>query len=527
MHNSLTLDFLASYPFLTPAHVDLVRTHKNPDDLAMAFACLYQAQLLTEEHQGLVFASARPDKLAEAFYYLQKAGLFTAANRNLIVNHPSFAELGNIFFYLHEAQILTQKKFEQIVAQAHLESLKDVLLYLRYARIFTPENFSLLMEPRHHFLWRQEIYEHIWAHIPHVLLTNDNFQRLLTASRQPNPKAAIMRVRDWILQAHLTDEMVPHLNVAQSTHTASVHRMVSLAAVKLMDNYGLGLNFLHHLHIIQDWVESLFHSTKHEAAKRYLRWIMTNDVQFRDPSGVSIQELLVLSYVAIHDEQKRSCSLEDAKALYIEALYEIQRGYNLNDLGVDQGGEDVPICIAGGFNKLMEKLTGIHPDVEVYYVSHQAAYFKFPLLAKAHALAYLNAMPSNTAKDYRNIKAIVTRLQMDGSLESIWQAIKAGVKAQLWEEFAEAYAYHEHDPRFVSLLDNGVYLNAPDLSGMETALMGTLGFEAYLAEQARICFAANPMLSFLQQHGLWANRHANPKAQEHFDKHYGLTIVAR
>ena len=76
MQNSVNLDVLAIYPFLTQEHADLALSHKKPEDLVIALACLHQAQLLTDEHQALVFASAHPDKLAEVFYSLKKGGAF-------------------------------------------------------------------------------------------------------------------------------------------------------------------------------------------------------------------------------------------------------------------------------------------------------------------------------------------------------------------------------------------------------------------------------------------------------------------
>jgi hypothetical protein len=42
-----------------------------------------------------------------------------------------------------------------------------------------------------------------------------------------------------------------------------------------------------------------------------------------------------LAFTAIHDETKRQGTLEDALALFVEGLYEIQRGDNLNEDGID------------------------------------------------------------------------------------------------------------------------------------------------------------------------------------------------
>jgi hypothetical protein len=53
----------------------------------------------------------------------------------------------------------------------------------------------------------------------------------------------------------------------------------------------------------------------------------------------------------------------------VQGLYEIQRDGNLDAFGRDRGGYDSRICISGTFNKLVEKLNGIHEDVSFYYIT--------------------------------------------------------------------------------------------------------------------------------------------------------------
>jgi hypothetical protein len=55
----------------------------------------------------------------------------------------------------------------------------------------------------------------------------------------------------------------------------------------------------------------------------------------------------------------------------------------------------------------MEKLNGIHADVEVYYITPAGAAAKFPRLAAAHAITYLQSLATPvTAEDYLSIKKL-------------------------------------------------------------------------------------------------------------------------
>ena len=68
-------------------------------------------------------------------------------------------------------------------------------------------------------------------------------------------------------------------------------------------------------------------------------------------------ELLALSWLAVNDNGVRTGSFDDAKNQFIEGLYEIQRGYNLSEAGVDLHGSDVFICSGGTFNKVSDPAT--------------------------------------------------------------------------------------------------------------------------------------------------------------------------
>ncbi len=113
---------------------------------------------------------------------------------------------------------------------------------------------------------------------------------------------------------------------------------------------------------------------------------------YTDPtSGVNTRELLALSWLAVNDDGVRTGSFDDAKNQFIEGLYEIQRGYNLSEAGVDLHGSDVFICSGGTFNKLLEKLSGVHPDVTIEFITPELAALKLPIIVKEEVVSYLAA----------------------------------------------------------------------------------------------------------------------------------------
>lgn len=186
------------------------------------------------------------------------------------------------------------------------------------------------------------------------------------------------------------------------------------------------------------------------AARTCLERILGPDYHFEDTSSqVSTQQLLVLFWLAIHDQSRRQGTLEDAQVQLIEGLYEIQRGYNLTEQGIDEGGSDRPICSAGTFNKLVEKLNGIHSEVEVLFITHEVARLKFPNIVKEEAETYLkHSSLSNDAWE---------KLKEDG-VEVIWEHLKPKVEQRILDEFSPIYEDRKNT-KFNELMAQGIYVD--------------------------------------------------------------------
>jgi len=501
---------------------------------------------LSQDNFNAVVFSTEYD-LKQILFYLHKAGILTQRAFDLVINHRRASDLSFALYSLRMGGLLTQTYFELVVTSVNPREMVDALDWLAYegtlnqlnlvlltthvyptelalglsslqkAGILTPENQTALATSRYAIPIAKMIRNTIPAH----LLTQENFERLLTAARHANSLADVQRIVDQIIGVDVMINVqavppAPAYNSAQSTHTASVHRLVSESAIKLQNSYGLSFNLEEKINELKVYVNRLADTPKHHAAKTCIKRITRANYTFTDSSGVSILQLLALAYVAIHDEVKRKddsgtkVSLDDAKALFLEGLYEIQRGYNLDDVGNDMGGEDRPICLAGTFNKLMEKLNGIHQDVSVYYITHSGASSKFPKLAKAHASSYLQSIASpETACDYQNVKKLLDSLKNNKTLEPIWDNIKSGIDQALWEEFSEAYNHHRHDKRFEALIAYGHQCGLPNLDEIEIKLNASSGYQAYIIAQAQVGRQAN---------SLWIHQPQTQESQQDLDE---------
>jgi hypothetical protein len=470
----------------------LVANHTNPDDL-----CTMLSRFLTHENLALVASHANPRILNWALCSLQKARILTQPNLELVANHARPDVLARALSSLQKDRILTQPNLELVATHARPDVLAYSLSHLQQAGILNQQSIAALVTPNHAALLTIEAHDRIWGRIPNHLLTTVNFQRLLTAAEHANPMEELQRIVNQILGVQAGAGHAAAFNPSQSTHTASVHESVSASAVRLRNSYGNPLNLEEKIIEIKVYIDGLDNTPEHQAAKRCIERITAADYSFTDPiSQVSTRQLLALAYTAIHDIDRCSASLEDAKALFVEGLYESQRGYNIEFGQGPEQGQDAPICVAGTFNKVMEKLNRIHTDVELVFITHEGASSKFQRLAQEHAKDYLQTqVESINTGNHQSVQDLLERLNAAVSLEPIWDAIKTQVQTQLWDEFSKAYGNNPEDARFLALIDHGIDVPFTDVSALETALIASTGDQA---SPAQACES-------VAQHGLWAS----------------------
>ncbi|HEY2567374.1 MAG TPA: hypothetical protein VGH95_06700 [Candidatus Aquirickettsiella sp.] len=400
---------------------------------------------------------------------LNSVSLLNEENFNSYKDITLYTEVSLSFEYLHKAGgFLNQESFNFIIQ--HSSKWAAISPILRTLRIFN----QISNIP-------QEFYERLLdpdrsPHLCKVIntLNNDNqvtllyeltlpiLDELIELIQQNNGIDLVRRHVNQLLGVRQGDAQ--HVvNPEQSTHTDSVHFSVSSSAQKLFNRYKNELSdqkVREILNKISDDLANLPDSNKKEAAKKCVQRIAEGSVgTYIDPdSQVSTKQLLILSHLARNDDKNRMGNLEDANKQFIDGLYEIQRGYNLSETGVDNGqGADKPICSAGTFNKLMEKLHGIHSDVKLLFITKATAALKLPIIVREETHAYLTRLSNSKA-----INELIDQLQREG-VEEIWGKIKPQVEARLFEEFKSLYDNKE-DLRFTELVNFGIYAPLGDLN---------------------------------------------------------------
>jgi hypothetical protein len=250
-----------------------------------------------------------------------------------------------------------------------------------------------------------------------------------------------------------------------------------------------------------------------------------NEYPYTDPkSRVTIKQLLALSWCAIHDNDLREGTLDDAKQLFCEGLYEVQREYNISlDTEVDTGGLDTITCAGGEFNKIMEKLVTIHPDVRIDMVTHQIAGLKFKVVVKKAVQEYFaaNANPQ-TADEFVQFTQDIKQFNTDG-VEAIWPAIKNEITTRMFDEFGSLYI-HANDPMFTGVIDSGIYVLIPPgfLPSFQKDLSESKGYHQFcknIIQNKAIGFFKNNEADYLLE-----NIHISPELQDEYDKQYGLVL---
>lgn len=249
-----------------------------------------------------------------------------------------------------------------------------------------------------------------------------------------------------------------------SIHTARMQEAISASVVKLQNRYGLspqGLALWDEINDLTEYVEQLPDDCiQNAAAKRCLARLKgyDRDYGFKDwVSDVTIKQLLALSWRAIHDETQRMGDLANARARLVRGLYEIQRGHNLSEHGVDDGHEDRPICRPDTFNKLIEPLVGIHPDTHFYFVTTAFAANKLPIVVKEEAMRFLAAKVGavNSSEHEEAARLIVEMEEAHGCIEPLWMNIQAQVADRMFDEFGSLYPDGKEGGAFQSFVVTG------------------------------------------------------------------------
>lgn len=486
--------------------------------LTFSLKLLYQSKLLTEKNFNTVKNHRPFTDLTRALMKLKEAKILTQDYFDFVECHfPSkFAEL---LINLKAINCLTPEHFNAIKQHNDPSNLTSALIAFNSVQLLTAENFERLFQPQNNILLTLRIGKYIiWDRLPPHLLTQPVFEELIRRALLANPEDEISQYINSLL-----DDNEVTINKKQSIHTASIHRSISESAIKLWNRYGAELsesNIEESIASIKKYIANLPDSFINKAAKRCIERITRVNYIFTDPvSKVTLRQLLALSYLARHDKDKRQGSIEDANQQFIQGLYEIQRGYNLSAKNVDDRQADRPICTAGTFNKLMEKLSGIHPNVELIFMTNETAALKFQILVREEVKNYLQKLSKPETKEgFHSFINLLKQLSEEG-IEIIWNRIKPQVSDRLFAEFKTIYEDNKKHSDFLALVDSGQYIEIKsNFSAYQQQMVSSTGYRKSCSQilQSYKFFPLKES-DYLSEH-----RHDNPESQRRYDQKFAL-----
>lgn len=536
-----SFEFLDKFNLLNHRHAELIAKSVHPKNLALALQSLHQNQItwsqeLTQTHLDelakIVFTLSESDILTQQNidtlsvktqdFLINTNSLFMFLKESKFINQANFDEIMNLdalrvdhisyaFMFLYANRLSNQENFDALLTVSDTPIFIFALCKMSFARILTQANLNVLIHLVQSPLLSPQAQDIVWYRLPDNLLTQEVFNLLVQASNVDNP---LERFQDIMFDVLGMDIEQRDFNEPQSTHTASVHRSVSKSAIQLQKLYGSELNMDKLLPNIMSFVNSLSEeSLKHQASKRCISRLLDKHQSFLDPaSNLNLITLFGLVFMAIHDERYRIGDFDDAQVLLIEALYEIQRGYNFDEKGFDLGGEDKPICAAGSFNKLIEKLVGVHQLCEIIYVTPNVASYKLQQVVINEANFYLQSLDSpKTMRQAMFYLALISEVKREG-VGAIWSKIKDKVRRLMLDDFQEMSGLDE-------IIEAGQYGQMANLEVFEQKFETSKGHSRLnkhiLIQSSQFCVQLN-------KHSLWANRQQNPKSQILFDKQWGL-----
>lgn len=164
--------------------------------------------------------------------------------------------------------------------------------------------------------------------------------------------------------------------MTQSTHLSSVHLSVSNSIKQLKVRYKN--ETLAFKQVAQE-IEKAVQSADCKDPKDFYKKEALNSLQrikknanWVDPhSGLTLSEVTALVWAATKDQKAYQPSVDptrdqkDRINAFVEHLWRAHREYNLDEFGADNLKKAVPACLGGTFNKIVESLDRIHPDVTI------------------------------------------------------------------------------------------------------------------------------------------------------------------
>jgi hypothetical protein len=450
------LHFLNHFQIMNQENLEMVFLQPEPIHLFKCITLLIKNSIINKENAEHIFLKLYQmnylNEFSETLNIMARCKILSPAYFTMLLNHPHAETLGYALSILRSNGILYGISAKSNFLKLYFHQYPVEFIYSLHcmfaADLIDEENAQRLFD---HFSKYQQILfsnRHLWLQTDETLLRAQHIRNLISICIQFEDEP--IRGRDMVehyLQQFLIEKSdIQIFNSAQSTHTTSIHQSVSASAILLKNTYP---NFLdpeemdNILFDIKDYALELPTQKNFLAIKSCIFRLCSPSTQFIDPkSNLTLQQLIVLFWVAIHDKKKRVCSLADGLLAFTEALYEIQREYNLDELGNDLGGDDQPACLSGSFNKLIEKLQGRYPGIELVFISKYSASQKLKILCIEEIEQYITHQ--RTLYNDNEFSQLILELSTHG-IEQIWGNISPNIKNKFFAEFSALFNHDIND----------------------------------------------------------------------------------
>jgi len=255
--------------------------------------------------------------------------------------------------------------------------------------------------------------------------------------------------------------------MTQSTHLASVHISVSNSIKQLrirhkITDFNQNYDDIERAILSADFKEPK-EFYKQEALKS-LRRIKKNSKWVDPHSGLTLSEVTGLIWAATNDQNAYGFSenpesdKKDRINTFVEHLWRAHREYNIDESGGDDLKQSVPACLGGTFNKIVESLDRIHPDVTII----RSAAIANDLAAES-AQDFYEAHP-----DQKSLHEAILEDSSDRTPEQ--QALMSAMKNHVREKLVEKMGTILEEHTVKEILENLEYIQFPEPKNGQTIL---------------------------------------------------------
>ncbi|MES2141426.1 MAG: hypothetical protein V4471_00850 [Pseudomonadota bacterium] len=487
------ISYLTHTNTLTNANLEIIKSLNNAKLEAFITITLNANQFIASS--GLLELSRgdekRLKKIANAIKLLKQEELLNQENIELLLSDDLPKDI--IYHFAQALTVLKNNDINDLKWKLEIQNTRQPLLLafgigeLAKAEIFSQENLEKIKQAR-----SIRLFVKLLRSLNRVdRLNENNLQSLVVLDESlfdsvqyrkisklknvspfffddlfsiiSEQKTTLSKIDQLLLDKKYFDKPRLSINPMQSTHLTSINHSLSESAKKLFVKYAQAINEIDlnsNFDTIVATIENELLSetsitTQSRAAISALKGIV-RQAEFIDPiANINLKQLFFSLWQGIHDESQRIGSLVDAKKKLIEGLYEIKRGGNIDAYGHDNGLPDEPICCTGAFHKLLEKLVGIHPFVNLVVITPEIATIKFTVIVKEETENYLLN---------NDVDAFLLNYDLfkEEGVRAIWKNIDFAVRKRMLDEFGSIYknsATNEVTQNFESLMDSHIFLD--------------------------------------------------------------------